>query len=172
MADFNNDGAEYSIRAVAQATGLSVETLRAWERRYRVIEPRRGVSGHRIYSTRDVSRLRRLRETTACGHSISKIAHLSDEELQTLLRDGDAADARGSAAKMLVTRLMRAVEQYRPEECDQSIAMAFALLPPAQVIREVLAPALQEAGSDSHRMTLRVSTISSRIGTNARCQCS
>jgi len=150
MADFHDDGAEYSIKAVAQATGLSVETLRAWERSYRVIEPRRGVSGHRIYSTRDVSRLRRLRETTACGHSISKIAHLSDDELKNLLRDGDSDEARGGAAKMLVTRIMRAVEQYLPPECDQSIALAFALLPPAQVIRDVLAPALQEAGSRWH----------------------
>jgi DNA-binding transcriptional MerR regulator/methylmalonyl-CoA mutase cobalamin-binding subunit len=150
MADFNDDGAEYSIKAVAQATGLSVETLRAWERRYGVIEPRRGVSGHRIYSTRDVSRLRRLRETTACGHPISKIAHLSDDELRNLKGDRDSADPVGGAPQMLVRRIMRAVEQYLPTECDQSIALAFALLPPAQVIREVLAPALHEAGSRWH----------------------
>ena len=30
---------QYSIKAVSRATGLTVETLRAWERRYRVIEP-------------------------------------------------------------------------------------------------------------------------------------
>ena len=29
----------YSIKAVARATGLTVETLRAWERRYGVVHP-------------------------------------------------------------------------------------------------------------------------------------
>lgn len=52
MAD--NDGALYSIRAVSQATGLTVETLRAWERRYGIIEPKRDPSGHRIYTACDV----------------------------------------------------------------------------------------------------------------------
>ena len=33
--------AMYSIKAVSQATGLTVETLRAWERRYRIVVPQR-----------------------------------------------------------------------------------------------------------------------------------
>ena len=79
--------ATYSIKAVAEATGLTVETLRAWERRYGVIEPKRGAGGHRFYTTHDVSRLRRLHETTARGHAISKIAHLSNDALNRLLSD-------------------------------------------------------------------------------------
>jgi len=149
-ADSTDGSAEYSIKAVAQATGLSVETLRAWERRYGIIEPRRGVSGHRIYTAYDVSRLRRLRETTACGHPISKIAHLSNDDLAQLLRDRDPDHTHRGAAKMLIARILRAVEQYLPAECDQSIAMAFALLPPAEVIREVLSPALREVGNRWH----------------------
>ena len=39
----------YSIKAVSQATGLTVETLRAWERRYRVVVPRRDDLGRRVY---------------------------------------------------------------------------------------------------------------------------
>ncbi len=150
MADFNEEGGAYSIKAVAQATGISVETLRAWERRYRLITPRRGVSGHRIYSAQDVTRLRRLRETIACGHAIGKIAHLSNDELANLLRGGDAEHPHGGAARMLTSRILRAVEQYLPLECDQAIAMAFALLTPPEVIRDVLVPALREVGARWH----------------------
>jgi DNA-binding transcriptional MerR regulator len=39
MSD-TDSAATYSIKAVAEATGLTVETLRAWERRYRVIQPK------------------------------------------------------------------------------------------------------------------------------------
>ncbi len=148
--------AEYSIKAVSQATGLTVETLRAWERRYRVIEPRRDTSGHRIYTAYDVSRLRRLRETTDRGHQISKVAHLSNEDLSFLLSDPQTETQGAAAAQVLVARILGAVEKYRPTECDQIIAMAFALLPPAEVVRNVLSPALREVGSRWERGELTI----------------
>lgn len=135
----------YSIKAVSEATGLTVETLRAWERRYRVIEPKRGTSGHRMYSSHDVSRLRRLRETTDRGHAIGKIAHLSNDALSRLLSDPHAA--QDGAAQKLVERMLAAVERYRPAECDQIVALAFALLPPIEAVRDVLSPALREVGN-------------------------
>ncbi len=142
--------ATYSIKAVAEATGLTVETLRAWERRYRVIEPRRGTGGHRLYTANDVSRLRRLRETTARGHPISKIAHLSNDALSRLLSDQPPRGEQ-AAAHSLIERILAAVSKYRPMECDQVMAMAFALLPPFEVVRNVLAPALREVGERWHR---------------------
>ena len=39
----------YPIRAVAQLTGLSVDTLRAWERRYKAVSPQRQGRG-RVYN--------------------------------------------------------------------------------------------------------------------------
>jgi MerR family transcriptional regulator, light-induced transcriptional regulator len=147
MVDINST-ATYTIKAVAEATGLTVETLRAWERRYRVIEPQRGAGGHRLYTARDVSRLRRLRETTARGHPIGKVAHLSNDALSRLLSDDGGEDA---AAQSLIDRILAAVSKYRPTECDQVMAMAFALLPPFEVVRNVLSPALREVGERWHR---------------------
>ncbi|MFN7271331.1 MAG: MerR family transcriptional regulator, partial [Gammaproteobacteria bacterium] len=43
-------GGQFTIKAVAQATGVTVETLRAWERRYEVVQPSRDGSGRRTYS--------------------------------------------------------------------------------------------------------------------------
>jgi DNA-binding transcriptional MerR regulator len=150
MAD-NEGGAHYSIRAVAQATGLTVETLRAWERRYGIIEPKRDGSGHRVYTACDVNRLRRLRETTDRGHPISKIAHLSDLDLAGLLSDRDADHAVDGAARAFAERIMAAVESYRIGECDAAISMAFALLPADEVVRDVLSPVLRETGERWHR---------------------
>jgi methanogenic corrinoid protein MtbC1 len=67
-----------------------------------------------------------------------------------LLLDRDSDHTHRGAAKTLIARILRAVEQYLPAECDQSIAMAFALLPPAEAIREVLSPALREVGNRWH----------------------
>ena len=154
-----SDGsAEYSIKAASQATGLSVETLRAWERRYRVIEPKRDPCGHRIYMACDVSRLRRLREATDRGHQISKIAHLSDAQLCYLLSEPEQVHpTEADVAQVLIARILCAVDQCRAAECDHIIAMAFALLPATDVMRDVLGPVLREVGERWHRGEYTVS---------------
>ena len=86
----------YSIKAVAQATGLTVETLRAWERRYGVVVPNRDEGGRRVYRAEDVLRLRRLREATERGHPIGRLAGLSDDGLASLL--DESTDRRVRAA--------------------------------------------------------------------------
>jgi DNA-binding transcriptional MerR regulator/predicted component of type VI protein secretion system len=150
MADFETN-TQYSIKAVAVATGLSVETLRAWERRYRIVEPQRTTGGHRVYTARDVARLRVLRETTDRGHPIGKIAHLSDAELGNLLTDRHEDHPNRAPAGALADRILTAIERYDMDECDQALAMAFALLPIADVLSEILSPVLREVGDRWHR---------------------
>jgi DNA-binding transcriptional MerR regulator/predicted component of type VI protein secretion system len=150
MAETEPDN-HYSIKAVALATGLSVETLRAWERRYRIVDPQRTSSGHRVYTSRDVARLRVLRETTDRGHAIGKIAHLSDAELGSLLTDRHEDHPNQAPASALSARILAAIERYDMDECDQALAMAFALLPIADVVSEVLSPVLREVGDRWHR---------------------
>ena len=74
----------YSIKAVSKATGLSVETLRAWERRYAIVSPLRDESGRRVYRPQDVLRLRKLKEGTERGHPISRLATLDEPGLEVL----------------------------------------------------------------------------------------
>lgn len=74
-----NDG--YQIGAVSRITGIGTETLRAWERRYSAVTPRRTISGNRKYSRDDVSKLMVLKSLVDSGIAISSIAQLSLEEL-------------------------------------------------------------------------------------------
>ena len=48
-----------SVKAVAQLSGVSAHTLRAWEKRHAVVGPLR-VNGRRVYSLADVDKLRLL----------------------------------------------------------------------------------------------------------------
>lgn len=57
----------YSIGAVAKMLGISVQTLRAWEDRYKVIVPARSAGGQRLYSRGDVERLRFVVGQNAIG---------------------------------------------------------------------------------------------------------
>jgi DNA-binding transcriptional MerR regulator/methylmalonyl-CoA mutase cobalamin-binding subunit len=146
----------YSIKAVAQATGLTVETLRAWERRYSVVSPLRDEAGRRVYRPEDVLRLRRLREATERGHPISRLAPLSDDRLATLLdspSDGTVPDM----GRAFVERILEAAAQFRAAECEQTMTLAVAVLPPQKLVTEVLQPLLREVGERWHRGEFAIS---------------
>ena len=145
----------YSIKAVAQATGLTVETLRAWERRYAVVTPVRDASGRRVYRPEDVLRLRRLREATERGHPISRLAPLSDERLSALL-DAPADQRAQGTAQALVDRILEAAGEFRAADCEQAVTLAVAMLPPPRLVAEVLQPLLREIGERWHRGELSI----------------
>ena len=64
----------YTIKQAAAQSGLSVEVLRAWERRYRVVQPERTASGYRLYDDGAVDRLRTMRRLVERGWSPSSAA--------------------------------------------------------------------------------------------------
>jgi hypothetical protein len=70
----------------------------------------------------------------------------SDAELGGLLADRREDHPNGPAPQTLAIRILTAIEKYDMEQCDHAIAMAFALLPIADVVSEVLCPVLQEVG--------------------------
>ena len=155
----------FTIKAVSQATGVSIETLRAWERRYRIVQPKRDPNGRRSYHPGDVIRLRKLREATERGHPISKLARISDEELAGLLADRGGEEPSTGASRSFAAQLLNAAENYRPDDCDQVLSMALALLPLRQVVDAVLAPVLLEVGERWHAGTLSIAQ--ERIVSNA-----
>jgi DNA-binding transcriptional MerR regulator/methylmalonyl-CoA mutase cobalamin-binding subunit len=146
----------YSIKAASQATGLTVETLRAWERRYGIVVPNRDSTGRRVYRADDVLRLRRLREATERGHPIGRLAELSEESLAQLLND--APDRRTRAtSNAFVERILEAAQQYRSAEGEQALTLAIAMLPPQRLVSDVLHPLLREVGERWHRGEFAIS---------------
>jgi len=75
----------YRIGAVARLTGISVECLRAWERRYGLVPAER--SGRtRYYSHDQVLRLGRIKALIDAGHPVSSVIDLSDAQLDARTR--------------------------------------------------------------------------------------
>jgi DICT domain-containing protein len=63
--------AELTIGTLARRTGVSVSTIRAWERRYGFPVPRRLESGHRRYTERDVEAILWALRDRHAGSSIA-----------------------------------------------------------------------------------------------------
>lgn len=66
----------YRIGTVAERTGFSTHVLRAWERRYDLLDPERSDSGQRLYTARDLAVLLRVRELKEGGRRIGEIARM------------------------------------------------------------------------------------------------
>lgn len=94
-----------NIGAVAKMTGLSEFTIRAWERRYGVVKPKRTPSGRRVYDIRDVERLTLLRHLTEQGHAIRNIAALDFSRLSKLLRQGSSDGSALDETEDLISAL-------------------------------------------------------------------
>jgi DNA-binding transcriptional MerR regulator len=54
----------YRIRTVSALTGVPARRLRNWETEYALLRPARTKGGHRLYSIRDVKRIRDIRRLT------------------------------------------------------------------------------------------------------------
>ncbi|MGR8981469.1 MAG: MerR family transcriptional regulator [Gammaproteobacteria bacterium] len=90
MTSPKDDSARYLISTVSKRSGVKSELVRAWERRYQAVVPCRTAGGHRVYTDQDIARLKLLNQATSHGHSISRIAKFSLDELKKLLQQEDA----------------------------------------------------------------------------------
>merc|ERR1711879_784333 len=80
----DRQAAYYPIRIVASETGVNAITLRAWERRYGLITPKRTAKGHRLYTEQDIQLIKQVVSLLTRGIPIS--------QAQAMLANGDALD--------------------------------------------------------------------------------
>lgn len=147
------DQPRHAIRIAAQRSGIPTDTLRAWERRHRVVTPARSGSARRLYSDADIEHLRLLHELVERGHSIGHIASLAPAELAALLtsevpatgsRAGSpASDAAEAAAR---AEAQRALLDMDGHALRRVVRRAMVDLETDRVIESVLAPLCRAIG--------------------------
>lgn len=64
----------YTIRQASRLTGVSEASLRAWERRYRVVVPHRNESGYRLYDEENLAAVSTMRRLVDEGWSPAEAA--------------------------------------------------------------------------------------------------
>ena len=84
----------YPIRTVSRRTGVPSVTLRAWERRYRLITPTRTEKGHRLYTEADIERVRQVLALIEQGVGVGQVGPFlaraaNDGDLVRSTNDGD-----------------------------------------------------------------------------------
>ena len=142
----------FSIQAVAERTGLTPHVIRAWERRYRAIEPERSAGKHRLYSEAEIERLAMLNRAVRNGHSIGKIAALPTEELRAMIAHQPAttraakSPAHDDPVAPFRVEALAAISRFDGPALDDVFRRTQLALGNQGLLRLAIAPLAQEIG--------------------------
>lgn len=147
----------HSVRVVARRTGLTPDLLRAWERRYGVVEPSRSAGGQRNYSDADIERLQLLVRCTQGGRQIGQVARLDNEQLRAMLAADISLDERRSASATVdfavdavLAKAISAVDRFDAASLESALRSAALRMPSEIVLDHVVGPLLHAIGNKWH----------------------
>jgi MerR family transcriptional regulator, light-induced transcriptional regulator len=135
------------IGEFARRVGVSPEVLRAWERRYRLLQPVRSPGGFRLYTTEDAERVAHMRRGLGEGLSAAEAARAALERGQP--SEGLLEDA--------AARLLAAIERYDEAAVHAVLDESFAAFGLEAVLRDVILPTLTRVGLGWEQGALEIS---------------
>ena len=115
--EVSSDRGVFMISVAAELAAMHPQTLRMYEARG-LIEPKRSAKGTRLYSHKDVHRLRRIQEMTAeLGMNLAGVERVFEleQELETMSRKVSALERRARELKGEVERLEALRRELRAE---------------------------------------------------------
>jgi DNA-binding transcriptional MerR regulator len=133
------------IGELARRTGTTTDVLRAWERRYGVLQPRRTAGNQRLYSAVDEHRVRVMLRHLELGRSAGQAA-----ELASSLRLGVPAGAHAAVPAAEVDRahhgLRATLDAFEETAAQRVLESLLAAHQPLAVLRDVVLPYLRDVG--------------------------
>jgi len=157
----------YNIGVVARMTGLSMATLRAWERRYEFPSSERTAGGHRLYSERDVLALRWVKSRIDDGMQTAQAIHaLQHQEKTGQLIYTDITNIDAQYGKSIIPahlhvyneKLYEKLIQKDIQQAEIILNEALASTSPEEIILEMLGPTMAKIGDAWEQGKISIST--------------
>jgi MerR family transcriptional regulator, light-induced transcriptional regulator len=127
------------IGELSRRTGVGVDTLRAWERRYGLLRPQRSAGGFRLYDAADEERATAMKALIDSGISAAEAARLAAAE-------APAAGQVGQGPTDHAERLAGAFDRFDEADANAILDDAIARFTVEAVSNRVLLPVLHEIG--------------------------
>jgi DNA-binding transcriptional MerR regulator/methylmalonyl-CoA mutase cobalamin-binding subunit len=138
----------FTIKQAAQRTGVSEASLRAWERRYGVVTPRRTESGYRMYDEQALATVSAMRRLVEEGWSAAAAA--SRLAADPRLAEDSGVPASSAPAREegedLTRAFLEAAATVDPVTVESVLDRAFALGTFETVVDGWLMPTLRALG--------------------------
>lgn len=137
----------FPIRVLSERTGVATSTLRAWERRYRLLAPERTPKGHRLYNLSDVELVNRTLALLEEGHSLSAIAAQLNSSESKVSKSQDKLAQSGVWHDYIIGTML-AISDFSHERIEAIFNEASSLYPLDMVTDRLIEPVLIKLGSD------------------------
>jgi MerR family transcriptional regulator, light-induced transcriptional regulator len=136
------------IGELSRRSGVSPQLLRAWERRYGLLQPTRSAGGLRLYSVDDLTRVREMQRHLADGFAAAEAAALA-----TRTTTHGAGDIAIPAAK---DELAAALANFDDGDGHAVFDALLARLSIDTLLRDVILPYLHELGERWERKEVSI----------------
>jgi DNA-binding transcriptional MerR regulator len=127
------------IGELSRRTGVSVELLRAWEKRYGLLDPDRSDGGFRLYSDEDVARVRSMQAHLADGLAAA-------EASRRALENGGGEAVAGDLVAQSKRELADALAGFSEGRANAVLDRLLGALSVDAVLTDVVLPYLHELG--------------------------
>jgi DNA-binding transcriptional MerR regulator len=141
----------YTIKEAARLTGVPAASLRAWERRYDVVQPRRNEAGYRLYDDQAIATLAAMRRLVEGGWSPAEAAHAilagsASVSGPVSVPPAHTSDDGTADATTYMRLLLEAAGRLDTTQIEDSLDGGFSLGSFEHVVDSWLFPTLAELG--------------------------
>ena len=142
-----NRSEQLPIGVIATVTGVHAGTLRAWERRYGLIQPHRSAKGRRLYTHRHIEQIRRALALVDRGVPISRVRDLLEAEV-----DRQSPKPLRGPWPGLIERMAAAISSFDELELDRVYDEALSIHSIERVNGQLFLPLLVRLGERWDRL--------------------
>jgi DNA-binding transcriptional MerR regulator len=132
---------------------VPIATLHAWERRYGFPDAARTAGGHRLYSDKDIARLRWVKSQLESGLTVSRaviaVRALEAEGRLFLPNESEAvsrSESTSISSTSLGESLLEALTHHNLVRADQLMGEMLAFTSPENITLDIIGPALNAIG--------------------------
>jgi DNA-binding transcriptional MerR regulator len=135
---------KYNIKAISTMLKIQAGTLRAWERRYHIIEPIRNAAGHRLYSDEHVAILKWLIDKVNNGFTIGQAVDLFAKE-HVDVESHEPMFCEDYSVR-LSNDILEALLAFQENKANQLLNQAFSIFSIEKVTIDILGTLLVKIG--------------------------
>jgi DNA-binding transcriptional MerR regulator len=134
---------KYFIKDIETLTGIKANTLRIWEQRYAILEPKRTDTNIRYYEEDDLKYIMNIAVLNSHGFKISKLAGMCREDVQKLTQEHQD---KCNEFHHAIQSLSRAMTSFDEREFNRVLSIQILNAGMEATIQDVIFPFLNHIG--------------------------
>jgi DNA-binding transcriptional MerR regulator len=134
---------KYSIKELEQLSGIKAHTIRIWEKRHRLVEPKRTPTNIRYYSDEDLKKMMNVSLLNTHGVKISKIVDLSAQEINQKVAELSEAT---ESLDIYIDQMVLTMIDMEEEQFERILANLILKFGFERTVIEIVYPFLEKIG--------------------------